>query len=83
MALLTPDAVDVLSHSAVRARNCGVLMAACFDAEALTTVERLAGQQVDVSVLQVRSEFETSVPFRSVPFRAAPRRSSTHRSASP
>ena len=52
MALLTPDSVDVLSHSAVRARNGGVVMAACFDAGALAAVEQLSGRRVDVTVLQ-------------------------------
>lgn len=52
VALLTPDSVDVLSHSAVRARNSGVVMAACFDSDALAAVQQLSGRHVDVNVLQ-------------------------------
>jgi alpha-glucan,water dikinase len=54
VALLTPANVDVLSHSAVRARNGGVVMATCFDAAAVAALESLSGQTVLVTVAQAR-----------------------------
>ena len=38
VALLTPSSVDVLSHSAVRARNSGVLFATCHDLSVLDSL---------------------------------------------
>lgn len=38
VAVLTPDAPDVLSHVSVRARNMRVLFAICHDAEELAKV---------------------------------------------
>lgn len=38
VAVLTPDAPDVLSHVSVRARNMRVLFAVCHDAEELAQV---------------------------------------------
>ena len=53
MALLTSDAVDVLCHSAVRARNGGVLMTTCSDSDQLAAVSALVDDTVTVTVLQV------------------------------
>jgi hypothetical protein len=44
VAVLTPDAPDVLSHVSVRARNMRVLFAICHEEEPLREVEKLAGQ---------------------------------------
>ncbi|CAK0872577.1 unnamed protein product [Prorocentrum cordatum] len=46
VALLTPDAPDVLSHVAVRARNERKLFATVFDAEAMQALRALAGKVV-------------------------------------
>lgn len=44
VAVLTPDAPDVLSHVSVRARNMRVLFAICHDAGPLKEIEQLAGK---------------------------------------
>ncbi len=44
VAVLTPDAPDVLSHLSVRARNMRVLFAICHDAAPLKEVEDRAGK---------------------------------------
>lgn len=49
VAVLTPDAVDVLSHVAVRARTMGIFLATCFDADVWESVRHLRGQHVSVS----------------------------------
>jgi alpha-glucan, water dikinase len=48
VAVLTPDAPDVLSHVAVRARNLRVLFAACHDSQPLDELRALAGGRVHV-----------------------------------
>jgi len=48
VAVLTPDAPDVLSHVAVRARNLRVLFATCHDAEPLEELAAAAGTLVRV-----------------------------------
>ena len=53
VALLTPASVDVLSHSAVRARNGGVVMATCFDRPAFDRLASMGGQTIAVTVAQV------------------------------
>ena len=53
MGLLTPDALDVLSHAAVRARNSSVLLATCSDAAALHRLRPLAGRTVALTVSHV------------------------------
>ncbi|KAG1652945.1 hypothetical protein FOA52_005224, partial [Chlamydomonas sp. UWO 241] len=51
VALLTSgDCPDVLSHSAVRARNMGVVMAACFGPEVMAGMKAMAGARVSVSL---------------------------------
>ena len=52
VALLTPASVDVLSHSAVRARNGGVVLATCFDAVAIAALDSLSDKTVVVTVAQ-------------------------------
>ena len=49
VAVLAADAPDVLSHLAVRARNGGTLLAACFDAGPLEELRALEGQALTVS----------------------------------
>ena len=44
VAVLTPDAPDVLSHVSVRARNMRVLFAICHDSGPLKEIEQLAGK---------------------------------------
>lgn len=46
VAVLTPDAPDVLSHVSVRARNMRVLFAICHDAGPLKEIEQLAGKAI-------------------------------------
>ena len=50
VAILTPDAVDVLSHVSVRARQLKVLFASCFDPLALETASQLAGESITCSI---------------------------------
>ena len=50
IAIITPDAVDVLSHVAVRARQLKVLFATCFDAAALASISALAHTSVSCSI---------------------------------
>jgi alpha-glucan,water dikinase len=48
VAVLTPDAPDVLSHVAVRARNLRVLFATCHDAQPLEELSKAAGTRLRV-----------------------------------
>lgn len=48
VAVLTPDAPDVLSHVSVRARNMKVLFAVCHADEPLQQLEALAGKTLAV-----------------------------------
>lgn len=50
VAVITPSAVDVLSHVALRARSQGVFLAGCEDAEQLAKWTELAGEAVTVSL---------------------------------
>ena len=43
VAVLTPDAPDVLSHVSVRARNMKVLFATCHDPKPLDDIRAMAG----------------------------------------
>jgi alpha-glucan, water dikinase len=47
-AVITPDAVDIVSHVAVRARNAGLLFATCFDPDTVTQLRDYAGRQVSL-----------------------------------
>ncbi|XP_021743087.1 alpha-glucan water dikinase, chloroplastic-like [Chenopodium quinoa] len=44
VALLTPDMPDVLSHVSVRARNCKVCFATCFDSKILSDLQAAEGK---------------------------------------
>eukprot|EP00262_Sarcandra_glabra_P002083 TRINITY_DN1233_c0_g2_i1.p1 TRINITY_DN1233_c0_g2~~TRINITY_DN1233_c0_g2_i1.p1 ORF type:complete len:1456 (+),score=336.06 TRINITY_DN1233_c0_g2_i1:107-4474(+) len=44
VAVLTPDMPDVLSHVSVRARNCKVCFATCFDPNILTNLQASEGK---------------------------------------
>ena len=44
VAVVTPDAPDVLSHVSVRARNMRVLFAICHESGPLQEIEALAGK---------------------------------------
>ena len=47
VAVVTPDAPDVLSHVSVRARNMRVLFAICHEDAPLKEIENLAGKVSD------------------------------------
>ena len=47
VAVVTPDAPDVLSHVSVRARNMRVLFAICHENAPLEEIEKLAGKVGD------------------------------------
>ncbi len=48
--IITPDVTDILSHVAVRARNCRMLFATCYDPEILGQLRSLSGNRVSLSV---------------------------------
>lgn len=48
VAVLTPDAPDVLSHVSVRARNMRVLFAICHDSEELAKVSQVSCSRVPI-----------------------------------
>ena len=50
VAIITPDAVDVLSHVSVRARQLKVLFVSCFDELALEPIMQLADEFVKCSI---------------------------------
>ena len=54
VGVITRDAPDVLCHAAVRARNSGVTLAACFDEEELAGIAAWQGQQVQLQLAQVK-----------------------------
>lgn len=47
-AIITPDAVDIVSHVAVRARNARLLFASCFDPATITRLHSLVGQPISL-----------------------------------
>jgi alpha-glucan,water dikinase len=49
-AVITPDATDILSHVAVRARNAGLLFATCYDREVFEGLKSLSGQWLSLSL---------------------------------
>lgn len=53
VGLVTSTMVDVLSHAAVRARNCGVFLAASYNAEELDKIRAFDGKQASLTMLQV------------------------------
>lgn len=60
--MLTGGSVDVLCHAAVRARNLGVLLAACRDPALLADVRALQGTFVSITAGQVLSWVHQGVP---------------------
>ena len=52
VAVLTPDAPDVLSHVSVRARNMKVLFAICHEEGTLKEVEDKEGKTIALEVCQ-------------------------------
>lgn len=50
VAVLTPDAPDVLSHVSVRARNMKVLFAICHEEEPLKEIEQKQGTSISLQV---------------------------------
>lgn len=49
-AVITPDAVDIVSHLAIRARNAGLLFAVCYDADQIERLKAMEGRAVRLSV---------------------------------
>jgi alpha-glucan,water dikinase len=50
LAVLTSSSVDVVSHVAIRARNQGVLLATCYDAETFERLRSCEGRFMDVRI---------------------------------
>ncbi|CAE8626465.1 unnamed protein product [Polarella glacialis] len=61
VAVLTPNAVDVLSHVAVRARTMGIFLATCFDEDVLAALRQLQGQPIRVAAKAGAVVFEQVV----------------------
>ncbi len=59
VAVMAAGGVDVLCHAAVRARNLGLLLAACRDSALLECVRSLEGAIVSVEAAQVRTGTST------------------------
>jgi alpha-glucan,water dikinase len=49
-AVITKDAVDLVSHVAVRARNAGILFATCYDRDCFDRLKSLKGHLLDLTV---------------------------------
>jgi alpha-glucan,water dikinase len=49
-AVIAPDVTDVVSHVAVRARNSGLLFAACYDAELLQRLKSFRGRHLRLEI---------------------------------
>jgi alpha-glucan,water dikinase len=87
IAVITPDVTDIVSHVAVRARNSGVLFAACLDPEQFQQLKAFKGHQMEVEVEpsgDVRLHESTgravtsSSPTRASKLSLAPRRFTTY-----
>ena len=50
VAIITPLAIDILSHLAVRARNAGILFATCYDPELIARLKSSIGHLLKLSV---------------------------------
>jgi alpha-glucan,water dikinase len=48
--VFTPSELDALAHVSVRARNCNVFLAVCFDSEMLTRVRNYENRLVEIRV---------------------------------
>ena len=55
VAVLTPDAPDVLSHVSVRARNMKVLFAICHEEDTLKEVEAKEGKTISLQVFTLHT----------------------------
>jgi alpha-glucan,water dikinase len=53
VAVITSDAVDVLCHAAVRARNSSVLVASCSQQALLEELRQLSGKYIYLTALMV------------------------------
>jgi len=62
VAVLTPSTIDVLSHSAVRARNTGACFATCYDGEVLSALRALEGKRVALTVRRGGLSFAEAEP---------------------
>lgn len=49
-AIITPDAVDLVSHVAVRARNAHILFATCYDADCLNNLKALRDHMLNLRI---------------------------------
>lgn len=49
-AVLTTDDADMVSHIAIRARNRGILLAVCYDADTIDRVRLMSGKPVHLAV---------------------------------
>lgn len=49
-AVLAPNVTDIVSHVAVRARNSGLLFAACYDAEVLQRLKTFQGRHLRLEI---------------------------------
>ena len=72
VAVLTTCSVDVLSHSAVRARNMGCLFATCYDEAVLDSLAALDGEPVSASVMGGDEVVWEEVDASAVPLARAP-----------
>jgi alpha-glucan,water dikinase len=71
-AIITPDAVDLVSHVAVRARNAGLLFATCYDADCFDRLKSLRGHMLNLKVnVSGDVEFEEAEEVAAVPPREA------------
>jgi len=70
-AVVTPEAGDILSHVAVRARNAGVLCASCFDPATIQLLGSWAGRAVSLRTTPAGEVVfeEGSSPAKTAPAR--------------
>ena len=70
-AVITPEAIDIVSHVAVRARNAGLLFASCFDPETINVLESFNGRSISLHTTPAGEVVfdEGSSPAKTVPAR--------------
>ncbi len=49
-AIITPEAIDSLSHLAIRARNAGILFASCYDSDMINQLKAFSGRILKMRV---------------------------------
>lgn len=49
-AVITPDVTDIVSHVAVRARNCRLLFATCYDDAIVSRLKAMEGKVINLAV---------------------------------